>query len=161
GRVNVAALWRHLGRPVVHSERGDAWVLGQGARERAAALRSLEAPDFTLPDPEGRLHSLPEQRGKKVLLVTWASWGGCRRDLPVWQALYEELAGHGFAIVAVAMDSRKGDPLQWIEAARPTYVNLIDRDHRLADLYHMVNVPQAVWIDEAGRIVRPPEPAGA
>ena len=64
-------------------------------------------------------------------------------------------------IVAVAMDSREGDPLPWIEAARPTYVTLIDRDHRLAELYHMVNVPQAVWIDEDGRIVRPPETAGA
>src|SRR5262245_25753162 len=74
GRVNVAALWRHLGRPVVHSARGHAWVLGQDARERADALRSLQAPDFTLPDPAGRLHSLSEQRGKKVLLVTWASW---------------------------------------------------------------------------------------
>jgi hypothetical protein len=79
----------------------------------------------------------------------------------VWQALYEELAGRNFMIIAVAMDSREGDPLPWIEAARPTYVCLIDRDHRLADLYHMVNVPQAVWIDEDGRIVRPPETAGA
>jgi hypothetical protein len=79
----------------------------------------------------------------------------------VWQALYEELQGHGFMIIAVAMDSREGDPLQWIEAARPTYVTLIDRDHRLAELYHMVNVPQAVWIDENGQIVRPPETAGA
>jgi hypothetical protein len=74
GRVNVAALWRHLGRPVVHSARGHAWVLGQGAQERTDALRSLEAPDFSLPDPGGRLHSLSDHRGKKVLLVTWASW---------------------------------------------------------------------------------------
>ncbi len=79
----------------------------------------------------------------------------------MWQTLYEELKDRSFMVVAVAMDSREGDPLQWIEAARPGYVTLIDRDHRLADLYHMVNVPQAVWIDERGRIVRPPEPAGA
>jgi hypothetical protein len=79
----------------------------------------------------------------------------------VWQALYEELAGHGFVVIAVAMDSREGDPLPWIEAAKPTYPVLIDRDHRLAELYGIVNVPQAVWIDEAGRIVRPAEPAGA
>ena len=79
----------------------------------------------------------------------------------MWQALYEELRGHGFMVFSVAMDSREGDPLPWIEAARPSYVTAIDREHRLAELYHLVNVPQAVWIDERGRIVRPPEPAGA
>lgn len=73
-RVNVAALWRHLGQLVVHSDRGQAWVLAASARDRFAALRSLQAPDFTLPDPSGRLHSLSDYRGKKVLLVTWASW---------------------------------------------------------------------------------------
>jgi hypothetical protein len=79
----------------------------------------------------------------------------------VWQALYEELKDHGFVVIAVALDSREGDPLPWIEAATPTYPCLIDRDHRVADLYHMVNVPQAVWIDERGTIVRPTEVAGA
>lgn len=73
-RVNVAALWRHLGQPVVRSESGHAWVLGQSARDRAAALESLQAPEFTLPDAAGRPHSLSDYRGKKVLLVTWASW---------------------------------------------------------------------------------------
>ena len=79
----------------------------------------------------------------------------------MWQALYEELGARGFVVIAVAMDSREGDPLPWIEAARPTYPTLIDREHRLAELYGIVNVPQAVWIDEAGRIVRPAESAGA
>lgn len=79
----------------------------------------------------------------------------------MWQALQEELGDRNFTVLAVAMDSREGDPRPWIEAARPTYPTLIDRDHLLADLYHLVNVPQAVWIDEGGRIVRPPEPAGA
>jgi hypothetical protein len=74
GRIDLAALWRHLGQPVVHSERGHVWVLGRSARERTAALASLEAPDFALPDPTGRVHRLSDYRGRKVLLVTWASW---------------------------------------------------------------------------------------
>jgi hypothetical protein len=74
GRIDLAALWRHLGQPVVHSERGHVWVLGRSARERAAALAVLEAPDFALPDPAGRVHRLSDYRGRKVLLVTWASW---------------------------------------------------------------------------------------
>jgi hypothetical protein len=73
-RVNVAALWRHLGRPVARSAHGDVWVLGEGAPNRAAAPTSGEAPDFTLPDSTGRMHALSQYRGHKVLLVTWASW---------------------------------------------------------------------------------------
>ena len=79
----------------------------------------------------------------------------------MWQALYEELKNHAFVVIAVALDSREGDALPWIDAANPTYPCLIDRDHRLAELYGMVNVPQAVWIDERGTIVRPAEAAGA
>jgi hypothetical protein len=74
GRVDVAALWRHLDRPLAHSDDGTVWSLGEGASERAAALRSLAAPDFALPDRDGRTHRLSDHRGKKVLLVSWASW---------------------------------------------------------------------------------------
>jgi hypothetical protein len=65
-------------------------------------------------------------------------------------------------IVAVAEESRGAEHArQWIEQAKAEYWCLIDTEHRVADLYAMVNVPQAVWIDEAGRIVRPPETAGS
>ena len=33
-----------------------------------------KAPDFTLPDLDGRPHTLSGHRGKKILLVAWASW---------------------------------------------------------------------------------------
>lgn len=72
--INVAALWRHLGQPLAHDATGDIWVLGTSAAARATQLESLEAPDFSLPDLAGRKQSLNEHRGKKVLLVSWASW---------------------------------------------------------------------------------------
>ena len=82
--------------------------------------------------------------------------------MPVWQQLYDELKGHGFMVFAVAMDSRGPEIARpWIEAAKSTYVSVIDTEHRLADLYNMVNVPEAVWIDETGKIVRPTEVAGS
>ncbi len=46
-------------------------------------------------------------------------------------------------------------------AAAPTYPCLVDEKHRVAELYNMVNVPSAVWINADGRIVRPSETAGA
>lgn len=65
-------------------------------------------------------------------------------------------------VVAVAQESRGAEHArQWIEAAKSDYWQLIDPEHRLEDLYNLVNVPQAVWIDEQGRIARPPENAGS
>jgi hypothetical protein len=78
----------------------------------------------------------------------------------VWQSLFADLKDRNFVVVAVAMDVPEA-ARPWIEAAKPTYPCLIDRDHYVADVYNMVNVPQAVWIDEEGRIVRPPETAGS
>jgi hypothetical protein len=73
-RLNLAAAWRGWGRPVVHDAEGSTWVLGTDAQERSAALASGVAPDFELPDLDGRLHRLSEHRGRKVFLATWASW---------------------------------------------------------------------------------------
>jgi len=82
--------------------------------------------------------------------------------LPVWQQLFDGLKSEEFMIVAVAEESRGAEHArQWIEQANAQYWCLIDTEHHVADLYGMVNVPQAVWIDEAGRIVRPPENAGS
>ncbi|MBL0900041.1 MAG: hypothetical protein IBJ17_15260 [Reyranella sp.] len=80
----------------------------------------------------------------------------------MWQQLHDELKDKGFMVVAVAQESRgAGHARPWIEQAKSTYWQLIDAEHRLEDLYNLVNVPQAVWIDERGRIVRPPENAGS
>src|SRR5262245_38630266 len=59
------------------------------------------------------------------------------------------------------MDATSDAARPWIETAKPSYPCLIDHDHRVAELDDMVNVPQAVWIDETARIVRPTESAGA
>ena len=78
----------------------------------------------------------------------------------MWQELRSELHGGGLEIVTVALDSAGPDAARpWIEAARPEHPALIDEHHRLDALFGIVNVPSGLWIDEAGTIVRPPEPA--
>ena len=79
----------------------------------------------------------------------------------MWQKIYDDFQDRNFVVIAVAMDNDIEAARPWIEEAKPTYPVLIDRFHQLADLYNMVNVPQAVWIDEQGKIVRPTENAGA
>ena len=70
-RANVLALAEQLRRPVV---RDDARGLISIGPEPGSRLAGAEAPDFTRPDFGGRQHSLSQYRGKKVLLLTWASW---------------------------------------------------------------------------------------
>lgn len=71
---NLAALARHLGQPVVHDDKTGVWYFGESAATRRASFASLQAPDFELPDLDGKTHRLSDYRGKKVLLAAWASW---------------------------------------------------------------------------------------
>lgn len=150
-RLDVVGVWRYAGWPVARS--GAVCVLGESV---ASSGLSTMAPDFELPDLEGKTHRLSDFRGRRVFLVTWASWCGCRAQLPAWAALP---TSEEFTVLAVALDEADA-ARPWIAAASPRFPCLIDRDHRTAQLFGFVNVPTAVWIDEAGRIVRPPESAG-
>lgn len=81
-------------------------------------------------------------------------------DLPVWQELRSELYPKGVEIVTVALDTGGAEAARsWIEAAKPEHPSLIDAAHVVDELFGVVNVPNAVWIDEDGVIVRPAEPA--
>ena len=74
GLFNLSALARHLGQHFVHDEQSALWSFSEAPDDIGNRLRSLAAPDFTLPDLDGKLHSLSDYRGKKVLLMSWASW---------------------------------------------------------------------------------------
>ncbi len=72
--LDLRVLAGALQRPLVTDEKHAVASLGASHHDRGDALNSLEAPDFTLPDLDGNPHSLSDQRGKKVLLVAYASW---------------------------------------------------------------------------------------
>ncbi len=72
GLVSLTDFARREGRPVVHDEEHSVWAFGAPAAARS--ITSIEAPDFTLPDLDGTLHSLSDYRGKKVFLHAWGSY---------------------------------------------------------------------------------------
>jgi hypothetical protein len=70
------------------------------------------------------------------------------------------LKDQNFEIIAAAQDTGGLEAAgKFYERAGATFAALIDKDHTVSRLYNMVNVPTGVWIDEAGRIVRPNEVA--
>jgi AhpC/TSA family len=74
GRVDVTAFASHMGRPVVRDAQHAVWAFGEPAQARDDRRHSLQAPDFTLPDLDGRPHSLSDHRGSKVFLLAWGSY---------------------------------------------------------------------------------------
>jgi hypothetical protein len=73
-QLDLAAVAAALGRPAVVDARAGLAAIALPAERRKQALESLQAPPFALPDLDGVTHQLSEWRGKKKLLVAFASW---------------------------------------------------------------------------------------
>ena len=114
---------------------------------------SADAPDVELVGLDGDRQPLFGDGSGKTLVVAFASWCGCRHDLPGWQALRDELAGQ-LDVVAVAIDDAPEEVAPYAEVVDLPV--LVDTDRRFADTYELLNVPTVVWVDEERKVVRRP-----
>lgn len=73
--------------------------------------------------------------------------------------MHEELSPLGLTVVTVSLELSDPEASRpFIEAASPTHPSLLDPKHQLDALFGVVNIPNVIWIDEDGVIVRPAEP---
>ena len=65
------------------------------------------APDFTLPDQNGKNHSLKEYRGKKVILYFYPkdNTPGCTKQACGYSALLPQIEEKGAIVLGVSKDS--------------------------------------------------------
>ena len=140
---------------VADGEAGVAAVTPTAEAHRRNLAGGL-APPLDLTDVDGRPVSFDDLSGHKRVLVTWASWCGCRHELAGWQRLQDELADEGLRLFSVALDDDPEDARPWIEAGRPSYPVAVDTAHVTAERYGITNVPSVVWVDEHDTVVKPP-----
>jgi peroxiredoxin len=153
--INVSGLAQQLKQPVAVDRETGTWSFGPIPETRTPFLKSAVAPNFELPDRKGKMIRLSDYRGKKVLLMTWASWCGCRFDVREWEPIYQRLKDRGLEIISVAEDSGgEAAAGPTFDSAHVTFVTIIDPEHTISTLYNFVNVPSAAWIDEEGHVVR-------
>ena len=122
----------------VHHETG---LPGAGnPADGELALSVFDPPHPIAPirfaDATGRMHGLPEFRGRVVLLDIWATWCvPCRREMPALDRLAGRLAGTGFLVLPVS----------------------IDRDgSTVAPFYRALGIERlGVWLDPLGRGTSP------
>ena len=72
--LDLTTVAQLLGRPLVIDADEKIASMGASSHDRAEALRSGLAPDFSLPDINGVMHRLSDHRGRKVVLYAYASW---------------------------------------------------------------------------------------
>ncbi|MEJ7834424.1 MAG: TlpA disulfide reductase family protein [Nocardioides sp.] len=156
GLIDLVAWAEVAGLVVARDEAASVAAVAPSAETRIQELRDGKAPSLTLDDVDGNPLSFDDFSGSKRVLVTWASWCGCRHELAGWQKLQDELADSGLKLFSVALDADPEDSRPWIEAGHPTYPVAVDTAHVTAERYGITNVPSVVWIDEDDNIVKPP-----
>jgi hypothetical protein len=69
---NLTGFARKIGETFVTEQ--NVWSFGEIPVLRGGFYNSRIAPDFAVPDRKGRVVHLSDFRGKKALVITWASW---------------------------------------------------------------------------------------
>jgi peroxiredoxin len=155
GFIDIVTFGTSIGRVVAVDAAEGIAVLGGSPSARDASLDGLEAPDAVLTDLDGNQVRLSDLCPGKKVVVAWATWCGCRYELPAWRALQEEL-GDSVQVITVALDEDIDAVRPWADGAGPDVPVLMDRESSLAEAYGIVNVPTSVWIDADDRVVLPP-----
>jgi peroxiredoxin len=155
GAIDLVEWAAAIGYPLALDEAHGVAALAPPPHDGGLTVGS-EAPELDLPDVTGATHSFAGLAGRKRVLVTWASWCGCRHELGAWRDLQEELGPLGLSIYSVALDNSVEDAEPWVGAADSAYPVVVDTAHVTAERYGITNVPSTVWVDEAGRVVKPP-----
>ena len=113
------------------------------------------APDFSLPDMDGKIHKLSDYRGKVVLLNFWATWcPPCRREMPSMENLHQELKDKPFQVLACDQEE-DGDTVFAFTGQldpAPTFPLLLDSKSAVSKSFDVRGLPTTFLVDKMGNI---------
>ena len=112
--------------------------------------KGAPAPNFTLPDLNGKMVSLADYKGQVVLLNIWATWcGPCVEEMPSMEKLHQELKDEKFVILAVSIDESGAKAVRpFMKKHKLSFPALIDSAGTINTLYQTTGVPESFIIDK-------------
>ena len=117
-------------------------------------LEGNRAPDFTIRTLDGERLQLADLRGKIVLLNFWGTWcGPCRREMPEFQKVYEEWAGRGLEILAIAYNDSEAAMADFRAEYGLTFPLALDASGAINDAYAVQTRPSSYLLDADGLIL--------
>jgi peroxiredoxin len=131
-------------------------------KKAVGALKRLDLAGKTIvirgTSLQGETIDTGQSRGKSVLVVFWASWGGqsVRRELPDLVKLSEKYQGKGLVIVGVSLDNDKAELEAFIKEQRLTWPQIFEPggiDSRLATEYGIISLPTMFLMDGQGKVL--------
>ena len=150
--TTVQVVWRRSMRTLLKSV-----ILAMHLLLAETALGVAEgdfAPDFVLPVLGGEsTRSLSASHGRVRYIDFWASWcPPCRVSVPEIVALQEELGGSRFEVIAINVDERIDDALNFLERYPVNYDVLSDPRGDTASAYALRGMPTSFVVDPQGRV---------
>ncbi len=150
--LGAAVLAAALGGYVQHRQRPSTSIETAGQPMSGQVL-----PAINLPDLDGKLHSLSEYRGRRVLLNFWASWcRPCLEEMPALARAQQKFSEHAPIVVGIAMDE-PAHVRAFLTAHPVNYPILIGQMTPPSTSLQLGNtrqlLPYSVLIDADGRIL--------
>jgi peroxiredoxin len=131
----------------------------QMQRVVAAKKVGKPAPDFSLPDVNGKEVKLSSFKGKYVLVDFWASWcKPCRIENPNVVQAYNKFRDKNFTVLGVSLD-RPGEKNNWVKAIyddKLTWTQVSDLkfwESSIIPLYNIEGIPYNVLVDPQGVVI--------
>jgi hypothetical protein len=139
---------RHNTKKNVHSLQtsGGRWAAKEPKRARLGML----VPDVALTFLDGSTHRLRDARGKRLLLMTWASWSPSRTKLDAWRSVIAHRAGESVIVVFAALDVEGEKHVRDYAQHAGTARIAVDPYADLARAFPMTDVGRWYYVDELG-----------
>lgn len=121
-------------------------------------IKTKMAPDFTLPDMNGKRVTLSDKFGEGPIYISfWATWcKPCREELKIMQRLYSKYDERGFKVIAInTEDSRAmGKIKSFVKSNGWNFDILIDGDGEVfRRKYKGFALPYSVLTDPQGKVI--------